>query len=108
MPLAWQLYSKRRSPPEPANSPMASDEFSGNYMEKHRTAQLAADFFPGSIRETRHPQAGTFEFLTDNGVLLRVQLVAEGIVRFRFSPEGRFDDDFSYALDPAFTPALPE
>ena len=41
---------------------MASDEFSGNYMEKHRAAQVAADFFPGTIRDTRHPGPGVFAF----------------------------------------------
>ena len=74
---------------------MASDEFSGNYMEKHRTAEAVVDFFPSSVREMRRPAEGVFEFLTDNGVLMQVGLIAEGIVRFRFSPEGRFEDDFS-------------
>ena len=60
---------------------MASDEFSGNYMEKNRPAEAVVDFFPGGIRELRRPAAGVFEFLTDNGVLLQVALVAEGIVR---------------------------
>lgn len=86
---------------------MASEEFSGNYMEKHRVAEAAADFFPGGIREFRRTEGGTFEFVTDNGVLLRVLLVAEGIVRFRFSPEGRFEDDFSYSIDPAFSAPVP-
>ena len=87
---------------------MASDEFSGNYMEKHRTAEAVVDFFPASIRDLRRPAEGVFEFLTDNGVLMQVRLVAEGLVRFRFSPEGRFEDDFSYAIDPAFQPELPD
>ncbi|MDB6079811.1 MAG: hypothetical protein JWO82_3558, partial [Akkermansiaceae bacterium] len=77
-------------------------------MEKSRATTAAADFFPGAIRETRRPADGVFEFLTDNGVLLRLSLVAAGIVRFRFSPEGRFEDDFSYAIDPAFKKVLPE
>ena len=87
---------------------MASDEFSGNYMEKHRTAEAVVDFFPSAVREMRRPAEGVFEFLTDNGVLLRVSLAAEGVVRFRYSPEGRFEDDFSYGVDPAFRPPVPE
>jgi alpha-glucosidase len=86
---------------------MASDEFSGNYMEKHQTAVAVVDFSPAGIREARRPAEGVFEFVTDNGVLMRMQLVAEGIVRFRFTPEGRFEDDFSYAIDPAFRAELP-
>lgn len=87
---------------------MASDEFSGNYMEKHRTETAVADFLPGAIREMRRPAGGVFEFLTDNGVLLQLSLPAAGIVRFRFSPEGRFESDFSYAIDPAFPRETPE
>ena len=87
---------------------MASEEFSGNYMEKHQTAPAVVDFVPGGIRESRRAADGAFEFVTDNGVLMRLQLVAEGIVRFRFTPEGRFEDDFSYAIDPAFRADLPE
>jgi len=77
-------------------------------MEKHRAAKGAADFLPGCLREFRQPGAGIFEFLADNGVLLRVQLLGEGIVRFRYSPEGRFEDDFTYAVDPGFRPEAPE
>ena len=86
---------------------MASDAFTGNYMEKHRTSEAVADFLPSSLKDFRRLGDGVFEFLTENNVLLRVQLVAEGIVRFRFSPEGRFEDDFSYAVDPAFKPPVP-
>ena len=87
---------------------MASEEFSGNYMEKHRTAEAEANFYPGSIREFRRPADGVFEFLADNGVLLQIALVASSIVRFRFSPDARFEDDFSYALDPEFSEPVPE
>ncbi|MGB6222772.1 glycoside hydrolase family 31 protein [Haloferula sp.] len=87
---------------------MASEDFSGNYMEKARGSKGVADFFPGRVVEFRQPADGVFEFLTDNGVLLRVSLVCDGVVRFRFTPEGRFEDDFSYALDPNYQPVVPE
>ncbi len=87
---------------------MASEDFSGNYMEKARTSRGAADFLPGRMTEFRQLGDRSFEFLTDNGVLLRVSLVGDGIVRFRFTPEGRFEKDFSYALDPKYQPEVPE
>jgi len=87
---------------------MASEQFSGNYMEKHQTTEGWADFFPGTIRTISRPEPGVVEMLTDNQVLLRVQILEAGMVRFRFSPEGRFEGDFSYAVDPGFRPELPE
>jgi len=87
---------------------MASDEFSGNYMEKHRNAGAEADFVPGTVRTVERPRPGVIELLTDNLVLLRVQVVESGIIRFRFSPEGRFEDDFSYAIDPGYQPEPPD
>ena len=35
-----------------------------------------------------------------NGVALRIQAVSDDIMRFRYAPEGQFETDFSYALDP--------
>lgn len=41
-----------------------------------------------------------YEFVCRNGVCLRVQVAAAGIVRLRYSPDGLFQPDFSYALNP--------
>jgi alpha-glucosidase len=86
---------------------MASDEFSGNYMEKARPTEGWADLFPGTIRTIHQPSPAVVELLTDNLVLLRIHVLEEGMVRFRFSVEGRFETDFSYALDPDFKPDPP-
>lgn len=86
---------------------MASDDFSGNYMEKARPTEGWADLFPGTIRTINQPSPGVVELLTDNQVLLRIQMLEEGMVRFRFSVEGRFETDFSYALDPDFKSDAP-
>ena len=86
---------------------MASDEFSGNYMDKHRDAEVAADFVPGMVRTVSRPEPGVVELLTDNQVLLRIHVIEAGMLRFRFSAEGRFENDFSYATDPAFQPEIP-
>lgn len=47
---------------------------------------------------------GAYEFVCTNGVSLRIQVPASGIVRLRYAPDGNFGPDFSYALDPAFEP----
>ncbi|MBK7936921.1 MAG: DUF4968 domain-containing protein [Lewinellaceae bacterium] len=47
---------------------------------------------------------GAYEFVCKNAVSLRVQVLAAGIIRLRYSPDGNFAADFSYAIDPAFQP----
>ena len=47
---------------------------------------------------------GAYEFVCQNGIVLRVQVLTAGIIRLRYSPDGRFAADFSYAIDPAFQP----
>ena len=84
---------------------MASDEFSGNYMETHRAADEVPDLVPGMLRTITRPEPGVLELLTENNVLLRVEVLEPGLLRFRFSPEARLDDDFSYAVDPDYDPA---
>lgn len=49
-------------------------------------------------------QDGAYEFTCRNGVTLRVQIVSAAIVRLRYSPNGQFERDFSYALRPDFEP----
>ncbi|MEI6409483.1 MAG: glycoside hydrolase family 31 protein [Bacteroidota bacterium] len=47
---------------------------------------------------------GAYEFDCRNGIALRVQVPAPGIIRLRYAPEGRFAPDFSYAVSPNFYP----
>lgn len=48
--------------------------------------------------------ARTLEITTDRSALLRVTVLEDGLVRFRFSPHHWFEDDFSYAIDPEYDP----
>lgn len=56
---------------------------------------------PDVIAEVRWRNSA-YEFVCRNGVSLLVQVVAPGIVRLRYSPDGQFERDFSYAIDPEF------
>ncbi|MFN8301393.1 MAG: glycoside hydrolase family 31 protein [Saprospiraceae bacterium] len=47
---------------------------------------------------------GAYEFVCRNGIALRLQFVTAGVVRLRYSPDGLFARDHSYAIDPAFQP----
>ncbi|RMG69486.1 MAG: DUF4968 domain-containing protein [Bacteroidetes bacterium] len=60
--------------------------------------------FPGQL--VRWEQEGQIlTFFCDNLVMLRVHVLREDMLRFRFATEGYFPRDFSYAIDPAFQPA---
>ncbi|MCI4650602.1 MAG: DUF4968 domain-containing protein, partial [Phaeodactylibacter sp.] len=49
----------------------------------------------------RATQNGNLLLVTaKNGVALRIEAVSDEILRFRYAPEGQFEADFSYALDP--------
>lgn len=49
-------------------------------------------------------QDDAYEFRCKNGVHLRIQVVASGIIRLRYSPDGLFQPDHSYAVLPDFAP----
>ncbi|MCB0597182.1 MAG: glycoside hydrolase family 31 protein [Lewinellaceae bacterium] len=49
-----------------------------------------------------------FVYESANGLALKVEVVTEAILRFRYAPEGRFERGFSYAIDPAIKQALPK
>ncbi|MCC7467140.1 MAG: DUF4968 domain-containing protein, partial [Saprospiraceae bacterium] len=56
---------------------------------------------PNEVSDVRW-RNGAYEFVCHNGVCLRISVLAAGIFRLRYSPDGLFQPDFSYALDPKF------
>ena len=61
------------------------------------------DVTPDEVAQVRW-RDGAYEFICQNQVTLRVQVLAADIVRLRYTPDGLFAPDFSYALDPGFQP----
>lgn len=76
-------------------------DFSGNYIEK----------FEGEKTKSYHPSAceswdkvgNTFYFHASN-CSLEISILTNDILKFRYANDGYFEDDFSYAVDPAFKP----
>ncbi|MFN0217143.1 MAG: glycoside hydrolase family 31 protein [Saprospiraceae bacterium] len=56
---------------------------------------------PNEVADVRW-RDGAYEFVCHNGVMLRISVLTAGIFRLRYSPDGTFQPDFSYALDPDF------
>ncbi|MBC7448124.1 MAG: DUF4968 domain-containing protein, partial [Hymenobacteraceae bacterium] len=56
------------------------------------------------------PVPGTTDFLfrCADGCALRLYVVSDKVLRFRFAPTGAFPADFSYAIDAAFRPTPPD
>ena len=88
------------TPPLNSNVKPASISF-----EEASVSERYDDIFqtitPSAIAIVRWRE-GSYEFVCTNGVSLRVQVPASGIVRLRYAPDGNFGPDFSYGLDPAF------
>ncbi len=55
-------------------------------------------------------EGSTFTFQSENGVALEVRVLSTTIFRVRYAPQGKFERDFSYAIDPKFkaTPTIIE
>lgn len=86
---------------------MADNDFSGNYMETFANSGEAKVFSPGTMTSFSREGDDVVEILCDNGTRLRVTVIEDGLLRFRFAPDGRFEDDFSYAIDERFLPQTP-
>jgi alpha-glucosidase len=63
---------------------------------------MPAKNYPGELQEVRLGQQ-TVECIASNA-LLRIHVLNEHIIRFRFTPDF-FQPDFSYAINPQFKPA---
>ncbi|MFK7937538.1 MAG: hypothetical protein AB8G22_28740, partial [Saprospiraceae bacterium] len=67
-----------------------------------RFKDIYREFTPNQITDFR-VNGQLFTFGCENGVTLRVEVMTDKIIRFRYAHNGRFERDFSYAVDPKFT-----
>ena len=51
---------------------------------------------------------GVLSCQDENGLVMRIYVITENIMRIRYAIEGVFEKDFSYALDPKFNPEPPK
>src|SRR5687768_15613818 len=76
-----------------------------NYMI-NSLANRREDLFPGVVIAYKQ-EVNKFYFYCDNDVILIVHVLTDRIIRFRYSSDGNFPPDFSYAIDPDFKPEVP-
>ena len=56
------------------------------------------DLFPSKIISYKQ-EVDAIDFFTDNYVILRVTILRDSLIRFRYTTKGYFSNDFSYAID---------
>ena len=60
--------------------------------------QYRGDLYPSRIVSFKHDVDSVF-FYTRNNVILKVTVIRDSLIRFRFTTKGYFSNDFSYAID---------
>ncbi len=60
--------------------------------------EYKGDLYPSKIVSFDH-EADSVYFHTGNSVILKVTIVRDSLIRFRFTTKGYFSNDFSYAID---------
>ena len=54
--------------------------------------------YPAKIISFEH-EVDSVYFYTDNSVILKVTILRDSMIRFRYTTKGYFSNDFSYAID---------
>jgi alpha-glucosidase len=84
--------------PLPDSIPFSETNLSLRYNDVYQ------DLAPDVLRTVRW-RNNAYEFECENGITLRVQVLTEQLIRFRYSLDGSWERDFSYAISPDFQPA---
>ncbi|MFH6991502.1 glycoside hydrolase family 31 protein [Flavobacterium sp. FlaQc-48] len=67
-------------------------------MITNTSLEYKGDLYPSKIVSHEH-EGDTILFNTDNKVILKVTILRDSLIRFRFTTKGYFSNDFSYAID---------
>jgi alpha-glucosidase len=67
-------------------------------MITNTSLEYKGDLYPSKIVSYQH-EGDTIFFNTDNKVILKVTILRDSLIRFRFTTKGYFSNDFSYAID---------
>ncbi|CAI2768291.1 glycoside hydrolase family 31 protein [Flavobacterium collinsii] len=67
-------------------------------MITNTALEYKGDLYPSKIISHEHEGDSIF-FHTNNKVILKVTILRDSLIRFRFTTKGYFSNDFSYAID---------
>jgi alpha-glucosidase len=60
--------------------------------------EYKGDLYPSKVVSYTHDVDSVY-FYTDNSVILKLTVLRDSLIRFRFTTKGYFSNDFSYAID---------
>ena len=60
--------------------------------------EYKGDQFPSQIVSFEQ-DVDSIYFNTDNNVILKITILRDSLIRFRYTTKGYFSNDFSYAID---------
>lgn len=67
-------------------------------MITNTALEYKGNLFPSKVVSYEH-EGDSISFNTDNNVILKVTILRDSLIRFRFTTKGYFSNDFSYAID---------
>lgn len=77
------------------------------FIKEEIMIRTSNEKFP--LQVVSHRQEGNqFYFVCENEVELRLTILTDRMIRFRYAPYGVYENDFSYAIDQKFKPTSPE
>jgi len=76
-----------------------NSEFEGNYIDKFKDAK-ELEFYPGALISWKLKKQSVKIYAQHT--VLQLSIVDQHILKFRYSNDGYFKDDFSYAIDPEY------
>ena len=77
-----------------------------NPLERYR--DIFQDHFPNKIIGLESDKGNVFKFNCANRISLQISVLSEKIFRFRYALKGKFQPDFSYAIDEKYVPEIPK
>ena len=81
----------------PTSVPLSETVGTERYPDVH------VELYPDKIKQYIQQDSGV-TFHCKNGLVLKIALLSNTILRFRYASTGKFSKDFSYAIDPNFSP----
>lgn len=70
-------------------------------VNTRRYPDVYRQFTPDKVASTIQ-EDNRITFFCQNGLALKIFLLSDSIIRFKYSHKGNFEKDFSYAIDPSF------